>query len=104
MQLTMKADIHPTVFPDAQVVCTCGNTFMTTSTKKTIMVEVCSKCHPYFTGEHRFIDAKGRVEQFQKKQEVAQKLQATLTSKKDKRKEERDDREPKTLKELLGEV
>lgn len=101
--ITMKQGIHPKLYTDAKIVCSCGNSFTTSSTKEEIRVEVCYKCHPYFTGEHRFIDTKGRVDRFQKKQETAQKMQQTLgTTKKDKRKEE--DREPKTLQELLSEM
>jgi large subunit ribosomal protein L31 len=60
----MKEKIHPKYFPDAQVVCACGNTFTTGSTKKQLRVELCSKCHPFFTGERRMMDTAGRVERF----------------------------------------
>lgn len=101
----MKSKIHPTIYTNTQVLCSsCGHTFTTASTKKEIHIEVCSKCHPYFTGEHRFIDAKGRVEHFQKKQEFAQKMQEVVLNKKTKRKEEKEEKTPKTLKELLSEI
>ena len=61
----MKATGHPTYYPDAKVVCACGNTFTTGSTKPEIHVEICAKCHPFFTGEMRFVDTLGRVERFQ---------------------------------------
>ncbi len=100
----MKANIHPQIYYDAQVICSCGNTFTTASTKKNITVEVCSVCHPYFTGEHRFIDTKGRVEDFQKKQEVASAMREQLKARKSKKKGEQEEYRPKTLRELLSEV
>jgi large subunit ribosomal protein L31 len=63
----MKDKIHPTYYPDAKVVCACGNSFVTGATKKLIKVEVCSKCHPMFTGEQRIVDTAGRVERFKKR-------------------------------------
>ncbi len=100
----MKPDIHPQIYEDAQVVCSsCGNVFTTASTKKVIHVEVCSRCHPYFTGEHRFIDAKGRVDTFEKKRQVAKVMQQNLSTKKDKKRRVEEDK-PKTLRELLSEV
>ena len=58
----MKDKIHPQYYTDAEVVCSCGNTFTTGSTKKVLKVEVCGKCHPFFTGERgRVIDTAGRV-------------------------------------------
>ena len=62
----MKKDIHPK-YDKATVKCACGNTFETRSTKKEIKVEICSKCHGFFTGKQKLIDSAGRVEKFQKK-------------------------------------
>jgi large subunit ribosomal protein L31 len=62
----MKKDIHP-AYHDAVVKCACGNTLETRSTKKEIHVEVCSKCHGFFTGKQKLVDAAGRVEKFQRK-------------------------------------
>lgn len=62
----MKAAIHPD-YKEAQVICACGNTFTTRSTKDTLRTEVCSACHPFFTGEHRIVDTAGRVERFKKR-------------------------------------
>ena len=62
----MKADIHPE-YVEATVHCACGNTFQTRSTKKDIRVEVCSRCHPFFTGEQRIVDTEGRVERFKRR-------------------------------------
>jgi large subunit ribosomal protein L31 len=63
----MKAKVHPTWYPNAQVVCICGNTFTTGSTKQMLRVEVCSRCHPFFTGEQRIMDTEGRVERLKRK-------------------------------------
>lgn len=62
----MKAKIHPP-YMRAQVVCACGNTFVTGATKPELRVEVCSKCHPFFTGEQRIVDTAGRVERFKRR-------------------------------------
>jgi large subunit ribosomal protein L31 len=63
----MKEKIHPKFFEDAQVVCSCGNTFTIGSTKKQLRVELCAKCHPFFTGERKMIDTAGRVERFKQR-------------------------------------
>lgn len=70
----MKQGIHPTYYPDAKVTCaSCGNTWTTGSTKKEIRVEICSKCHPFFSGESaRMIDIEGQVDRFYKKLQVRQ--------------------------------
>ena len=62
----MKKDIHPE-YAEANVTCACGNTFITRSTKKEIRVEICSQCHPFFTGKQKFVDSAGRVEKFKRK-------------------------------------
>ena len=63
----MKDKIHPKYFTDATVTCSCGNSFTTGSTRQTLRVELCNKCHPFFTGEQKIIDTAGRVERFNKK-------------------------------------
>ena len=63
----MKAGIHPTYYPDAQVVCSCGNTWTTGSTQKLLRTDVCSKCHPFYTGEQRIVDSAGQVDRFLKR-------------------------------------
>ncbi len=60
----MKTDIHPQYFNDAKVVCACGNKFTLGSTKEKIEVEICSACHPFFTGNDKVLDTAGRVEKF----------------------------------------
>lgn len=98
----MKTKIHPQWYPDAQVSCNCGNTFTVGSTKQTIHVEICHKCHPFFTGEMRFVDTLGRVEKFQKKQKTGHALAAVLADKKKKKLERQEEvRHPKTLREML---
>ncbi|MBI5026662.1 MAG: 50S ribosomal protein L31 [Nitrospirae bacterium] len=62
----MKEGIHP-AYKEAKVVCACGETFTTRSTKPAIHVELCSSCHPFFTGKQKIVDAEGRVEKFKKK-------------------------------------
>jgi large subunit ribosomal protein L31 len=68
----MKKGIHPTYFTDAQVICSCGNTWTTGSTQKIIRTDVCSKCHPFYTGEQRIVDTEGQVDRFYKKLQVRQ--------------------------------
>ncbi|HBL35404.1 MAG TPA: 50S ribosomal protein L31 [Firmicutes bacterium] len=68
----MKKDIHPQ-YAKATITCACGETFETGSTKKEIRVEICSNCHPFFTGKQRIVDSGGQVEKFQKRMEKAGK-------------------------------
>ena len=69
----MRTDIHPTYYTDATVTCACGNTWKTGSTKKEIRVEICSKCHPFFSGEmQRIVDIEGQVDRFYKKLQARQ--------------------------------
>ena len=71
----MKKGIHPTYYADAQVICACGNTWTTGSTKKVIRTEVCSKCHPFFTGQQaRIIDIEGQVDRFYKQLQARQEF------------------------------
>ncbi|MGH2351870.1 MAG: 50S ribosomal protein L31 [Chloroflexota bacterium] len=63
----MKDDIHPNYYPNAVVTCACGNTFMTGSTKPQLHVEICSNCHPFYTGQQRIVDTAGQVERFQRR-------------------------------------
>jgi large subunit ribosomal protein L31 len=68
----MKEGIHPTYYPDAQVICACGNTWTTGSTQKVIHTDMCSQCHPFYTGEQRIVDTEGQVERFYKKLQARQ--------------------------------
>jgi large subunit ribosomal protein L31 len=63
----MKKNIHPKYYPKANVRCACGNVFTTGSTKEFIEIEVCSKCHPFYTGKEKVMDTMGRVEKFRKR-------------------------------------
>ena len=65
--LSMKADIHPKYFAKAKIKCACGNTIEVPSTKELIEVEICSNCHPFYTGKDKMIDTAGRVERFKKR-------------------------------------
>jgi large subunit ribosomal protein L31 len=62
----MKSDIHPK-YGEATVTCSCGNTFITESTKPVLKVELCNECHPFFTGKQKLVDTGGRVERFQRR-------------------------------------
>lgn len=63
----MKKNIHPEYYDDAVIRCACGNEIRVGSTRKELRVEVCSNCHPFFTGETRFVDTEGKIEKFMKK-------------------------------------
>ena len=63
----MKKDLHPTYFPQARVVCSCGNSFTVGATRPELKVEICAQCHPFYTGKHKLIDTEGRVERFMNK-------------------------------------
>jgi large subunit ribosomal protein L31 len=71
--LVVKEKIHPTWFPQARVHCACGNVFNTGSTLKEISVEICSACHPLFTGQQKFIDTAGRVDKFNQRMAAAER-------------------------------
>jgi len=99
----MQSAIHPTYYADAKVVCSCGNTFLTGSTKSEIRVEICSSCHPVYTGVKRFIDTLGRVDKFIMAQNAAAKTAAAAASKTKSKKDEKISKEqaPRTIKEML---
>ena len=103
----MKADIHPKWYPDAKVTCACGNTFTVGATMPEIQVEVCSNCHPFYTGKMKYVDTAGRVDAFKTKQAKAQKRVITKT---EKRRIKRDKRireeleKPGSLEELRKEA
>ena len=94
----MKKDIHHTYYPDAQVICSCGNTWTTGSTKKLIRTDVCSNCHPFYTGEQRIVDTEGQVDRFMKRLSASQKRQAAM----EKQRSGKSQPEPK--KSLLNEL
>ncbi len=79
----MKPKIHPKYYPNAKVICSCGNTWTTGATMPEIHTDVCSACHPFFTGEQRIVDTAGQVDRFMRRLEKKSKLQAeTKASKK----------------------
>jgi large subunit ribosomal protein L31 len=99
----MQSSIHPTYFSDAKVVCSCGSTFDTGSTKNEIRVEICSSCHPVYTGVKRFVDTLGRVDKFIMAQNNAAKAAAAATTKNKTKKDDKASKEqaPRTIKEML---
>ena len=68
----MRPDIHPTYYPTARITCSCGNSWLTGSTVEAIRTDVCSACHPFYTGEQRIVDTAGQVERFMKRLERRQ--------------------------------
>lgn len=70
----MKPGIHPKWYPEAQVICACGNTFTVGSTQPVIRTDVCSACHPFFTGEQRIVDTAGQVERFMRRLERREEI------------------------------
>lgn len=85
----MKKDIHPQYYPEATVVCACGNTWTTGSTKPELRTDVCSNCHPFFTGQQRIVDIGGQVERFSARVETARRLRAEAEERADAREERR---------------
>jgi large subunit ribosomal protein L31 len=82
----MKKGTHPTFYPDAQVICACGNTWNTGSTSKVIRTEVCSKCHPFFTGQQqRLVDREGQVDRFYRKLQARQTFKDQKKTREDSR-------------------
>ncbi len=65
----MKAKIHPKYYPDARVICACGNTFTVGATTAELKIDICSQCHPFYTGEQRIVDTAGQVDRFMKRLE-----------------------------------
>ena len=96
----MKATGHPQYFENAKVVCVCGNQFTVGSTTETIHVELCYNCHPFYTGEQKFVDSASRIQKFQKKQEVAKQFVTKKVKKIEEKK--RAENAPKTLREMLA--
>ena len=76
----MKKNIHPKYYPKAKAICACGNSFTVGSTKPELKVEMCSACHPFFTGTEKVMDTAGRVEKFKARQAKAVAPRATKTS------------------------
>ncbi|MEW6305492.1 MAG: 50S ribosomal protein L31 [Verrucomicrobiota bacterium] len=81
----MKADLHPN-YMDAEIRCACGNVIHTRSTKKVILIGICNACHPFYTGQQKFVDTAGRVDKFQQRMAKTQEAQAALAATKKKKK------------------
>lgn len=95
----MQTAIHPQYFDATNVICVCGNRFTIGSTKETIHVELCNKCHPFYTGEQKFVDTASRIQKFETKIKTAQSYKAThIKKQEDKRKA---NEAPKSLREML---
>jgi len=77
----MKKDIHPKYYPEARISCACGNVIVTGSTRPEMKVEVCSACHPFYTGKQRLVDATGRLDRFKKRFEKTTKIKADKAKK-----------------------
>jgi len=78
----MKKNIHPKYYDDCKVTCACGNKFVTGATVPEMKVEICSKCHPFFTGETKYVDIEGRIERFERKRKAAAQRQKPSPKKK----------------------
>lgn len=101
----MKVDIHPKWYPEAKVTCACGNTFTVGAAVSEIRVDVCSACHPFYTGQMKFVDTAGRVDKFKTKQSKASGKVISKTEKRRLKKQKRLEEElerPETLEELRG--
>ncbi len=94
----MKKAIHPAYYPDAKVICACGNTFTTGSTVKEIRVELCSVCHPFYTGKQKLVDAAGRVDKFKKRAELTAAAAGTRVGKRAKKEKQAKFKAQKTIK------
>ncbi|MBN1162722.1 50S ribosomal protein L31 [Patescibacteria group bacterium] len=99
----MKKDIHPKVNTHAVVKCACGNTFTTISTLDEIKVEICSLCHPFFTGTQKFVDIEGRIDKFEKKRQKAEaiKEKAKFVKAAKKKKKSTSETPAKSVKDIL---
>ena len=98
----MKTGVHPQYFDNAQVICACGNRIVIGSTKETLRVELCNKCHPFYTGEQKFVDSASRIQKFEQKTEMAKKYQVVKKEKKEA--ELKKAEAPKTLREMLSQA
>ena len=94
----MKPNIHPQYFDDAKVICVCGNTFNVGSAMQEIHVEICNKCHPFFTGEMKYVDTLGRVEKFQQRQKKAKELKSQIVKKVEEKEEKK---RPESLRDMM---
>ena len=94
----MREGIHP-IYPASRVACACGNTFVTRSTKGDMQVDVCAKCHPFYTGTQKMMDTAGRVDRFRKRFEKTQAAQAATQAAKDAKEAKKEAAAPAPVKE-----
>jgi len=97
----MKKKIHPKYYNEAMIICACGNSFTTGSTQPELHIEICAKCHPFFTGKQKFVDTVGRIDKFKKKQQVAKTSDYQKRKQAKAKKKAGKDERPKTLREML---
>jgi len=97
----MKQDVHPTYHQQAKITCVCGNSFTAGSTLPEIKVEICAKCHPFYTGQQRLVDTEGLVEKFERKVKTAAEKKETLKKTKKVPQKDTSDYQPRTLREML---
>ena len=104
----MKKEIHPKLYEEAKVTCACGNTFTTISTLPTIQVEICSACHPFYTGQRRFVDTERRIDKFTKKAKLAETIKKTTQDAKKvkaaKKVAAKTPKKEQTVKEMLDQI
>jgi len=99
----MKKNIHPTVYSTTIVCTTCGAQWPLTSTRNNMPVDVCSNCHPYYTGEQRIVDTAGQVDRFMRRLRTSQTQQAEAVRRRDERtQKQQPPAKPSLLKELYG--
>ena len=79
----MREGIHPTWYPDAKAVCSCGNSWIVGSTIQVVRTDVCNACHPFFTGEQRIVDTEGQVDRFYQRLEKREQIHAEIESQRD---------------------
>lgn len=91
----MKANIHPKYFTQARIVCACGTTFTTGSTREEIHVQLCNNCHPFYTGQQKFVDTASLIDKFEKRRKGAKPLKVKVKV------EDKEESGPRTLKEML---
>lgn len=96
----MKAQIHPKYFAATVTCASCGTKFTLGSTQETIHVELCSHCHPFYTGEERFVDTASKIDKFNKARDLAAQIKAKMSAKKEEK--QRRENAPKTLAEMLA--
>lgn len=96
----MKANIHPKYYVATVTCASCGTKFTLGSTQETIHIELCSHCHPFYTGEERFVDTASKIDKFNKSRTLADQIKAKMIAKKVEK--ERKDNAPKTLAEMLA--